>query len=184
MPVVKKEVALINEAIDHATMRVMIDKPGEADEMLGVLSKEEAMEAARERDLDLVLVAAKSDPVVCKIVSYDKYRFSMEKKKKEQLKASKANNQELKELKMSYKIGTHDYETRRSQAERFLKQGNKVKFSMLFRGREVVHADVGREVMLRMASTLEELGTLDSQPKVLGKQMIMLISPKETKAQK
>lgn len=173
---------MINERIEYPEMRVMVDRPGESDEMLGVMSRADALKAAEERDLDLVLINAKGDQVVCKIVSYDKHRFALEKKKKEQLKLSKSNNQELKELKMSYKIGTHDYEVRRNQAEKFLKQGNKVKFSMLFRGREVVHSDVGKEVMLRMANTLEDLGTLDSQPQVIGRQMIMMISPKETKA--
>jgi len=170
----------INEAIEYDEMRVMVDNPGAADEMLGVMNKADAIEAARERELDLVLVAGKSDPPVCKIVSYDKYRYMKEKKLKEQKKAA-SNGQELKELKMSYKIGTHDYDVRRKAAIKFLEQGNKVKFSMLFRGREVVHADVGKGVMLKMAESLEEIGIIDSQPRVLGRQMIMMISPKPVK---
>jgi len=174
-----KDTTPYNEAIQYEEMRVMIDVPGEADEMLGVMSKSDALEAARERDLDLVLVA-KGPPPVCKIVSYDKYRFTKEKKKKEQSKAA-SKGQELKELKMSYNIGEHDSDVRTKQALKFLKQGNKVKFSMLFRGREITHADVGKEVMLKMADTLEDIGVLDSPPKVMGRQMIMLISPKPLK---
>jgi len=113
-------------------------------------------------------------------VSYDKYRFAKEKKKKEQSKAA-SKGQELKELKMSYKIGEHDYEVRKKQALNFLGKGDKVKFSMLFRGREVTHADVGKEIMLRMAESLDDIGQLDGAPKVMGRQMIMLISPKPTK---
>jgi translation initiation factor IF-3 len=113
---------------------------------------------------------------------HTKYRFAKEKKKKEQLKISRSNSQELKELKMSYKIGGHDYDVRKRQAERFLEQGNKVKFSMLFRGREVTHASVGKEIMQKMAADLEDMGNLDAAPKVMGRQMIMMVSPKEGKA--
>ena len=112
-----------------------------------------------------MLIGAKSEPPVCKIVSYDKFRFLKEKRKKEQQKAVKG--QELKELKMSYKIGDHDYEVRRKRAAEFLTKGNKVKFSILFKGREITHADVGKGIMTRMAGSLEELGNVDSPPKVL-----------------
>jgi len=173
-----KDTTPINGAIKYDQMRVMVDAGGGNDEMLGVMSRDEALDAARERELDLVLIAEKSDPPVCKIVSYDKYRFAKEKKRKEQQKAASRGKSELKELKMSYKIGDHDYGVRKKQATRFLTAGDKVKFSMLFRGREVTHADVGREVMLRMAGELEDLGVLDSPPKVMGRQMIMMISPR------
>jgi len=159
-------------------MRVMVDVGDGTDEMLGVMSKDEALAAARERELDLVLIAAKTDPPVVKIVSYDKFRFAKEKKKKEQMKAAARGKSELKELKMSYKIGEHDYMVRKKQAVKFLSSGDKVKFSMLFKGREVTHSDVGREIMLKMAGELEENGTLDAPPKVMGRQMIMMISPK------
>jgi len=176
-PVVK-DTTPINGAIPYDEMRVMVDAGGGTDEMLGVMSKDDALAQARERDLDLVLIADKSSPVVVKIVSYDKFRFAKEKKRKEQQKAAARGKSELKELKMSYKIGDHDYGVRKKQATKFLSSGDKVKFSMLFRGREVTHADVGKEIMLRMAGELEELGVLDSPPKVMGRQMVMMISPK------
>ena len=125
-----------------------------------------------------MLIAGKSDPPVVKIVSYDKFRFAKEKKKKEQQKAAARGKSELKELKMSYKIGEHDYEVRKKSAIKFLTSGDKVKFSMLFRGREVTHSDVGREIMIKMASELEDVGVLDAQPKVMGRQMIMMLSPR------
>jgi len=168
----------INEKIDFETMRVMVDIGGGNDEMLGIMSRDEALAAAQERELDLVLIADKSDPPVVKIVSYDKFRFAKEKKRKEQQKAAARGKSELKELKMTYKIGEHDYSVRQKQAIKFLSAGDKVKFSMLFRGREVTHADVGQKIMLRMAGDLEELGVLDSPPKVMGRQMIMMVSPR------
>lgn len=142
----------INGAIPFETMRVMVDAGDGTDEMVGIMSKEEALGMARDRELDLVLIADKSDPPVVKVVSYDKFRFAKEKKRKEQQKAAARGKSELKELKMSYKIGAHDYEVRKKSAIKFLGAGDKVKFSMLFRGREVTHADVGREIMVRMAS--------------------------------
>lgn len=204
-PVVDK--TPINDAIQFETMRVMVDAGGGADEMLGIMSKEEALKEAEERELDLVLIADKSDPPVVKIVSYDKFRFAKEKKRKEQQKAAARGKSELKELKLSYKIGDHDFEVRKKNAIKFLSAGDKVctavpshhvdqtmltcelciqpvsqvKFSMLFRGREVTHADVGEKIMLRMASDLEELGVLDSPPKVMGRQMIMMVSPRPAK---
>jgi len=176
-----KDTTPINGAIPYDEMRVMVDAGGGKDELLGIMNKDEALAEARERELDLVLIAGKSDPPVVKIVSYDKFRFAKEKKRKEQQKAASRGKSELKELKMSYKIGDHDYGVRKKQAVRFLTAGDKVKFSMLFRGREVTHADVGKEIMLRMAGELEELGLLDSPPKVMGRQMIMMISPKPRK---
>ncbi len=174
----KVDTTPINEAIKHETVRVIVDAGRGDDDLLGVMSLEEALAAARDRELDLVLIAEKSDPPVCKIVSYDKYRFTKEKKKKEQMKAASKGKSELKELKMSYKIGQHDYDVRRKQAVRFLESGDKVKFSMLFKGREVSHSEVGKEVMLRMASELDEIGVVDSPPAVNGRQMIMMINPK------
>jgi len=169
----------INEKIEFDEVRVVIDMPGEADEMVGVMSKADALAKAEEMELDLVLIMAKADPPICKIVNYDKFRYAKEKKKKEQ-KAAASKGQELKELMMSYKIGEHDYEVRKKQALRFLAQGNKVKFSMLFRGREITHSDVGQKIMLGMASDLDETGVLDGTPKIMGRQMIMTISPKAT----
>jgi translation initiation factor IF-3 len=160
----------------------MVDVPGSSDEMIGVMSKSEALKEAAERELDLVLISDKSDPPVCKIVSYDKYRFNKEKKRKETAKVSKQNSQELKELKMSYKIGEHDYDVRKRSAVKFLEKGDKVKFSILFRGREIAHSNVGQDIMNRMADDLQEIGTLDSKPRVMGRQMIMTISPKMGKA--
>ena len=172
-----KDTTPINDAIAFDEMRVVVDVPGGADEMLGVLTKAEALDAAAEREPDLVPIASKGDVPVCKIVSYDKYRFNKEKKKKEQQKAVKG--QELKELKMSYKIGQHDFDVRLRAATRFLDSGDKVKFSIQFKGREIAHSEVAGEVMERMRDALVEKGSPDAPPKVMGRQMIMVISPKK-----
>merc|ERR1719498_328119 len=127
--------------IEAETMRVVVDVPGGSDELLGVMSKQEALGEARSRELDLVLIA-KGDPAVVKIVSYDKFRFAKEKKAKDQKKASKG-----KELKVSYKICDHDFDVRKRNAQKFLSQGNKIKFSIQFKGREIMHSDVGLKVM-------------------------------------
>jgi translation initiation factor IF-3 len=177
MPV--KDTTPINEAIDAQEMRVLVDDGAGKDELLGVMSKEEALAAAEERELDLVLINDKQDPVVCKIISYDKFRFANEKRKKDQRKAASKSKSELKELKMSYKVGQHDYGVRKKQAVKFLSRGDKVKFTMQFRGREMTHANVGKDVLMKMANELEDYGTLDSTPKVMGKAMIMMISPKQ-----
>ena len=172
-----KDTTPINQDIDATQMRVVIDNPGGADTMLGVMDKKAALGEAENRQLDLVLIA-KGDIPVCKIVSYDKFRFNKEKKKKEQQKA--VRGQELKELKMSYKIGQHDFDVRLRAAERFLTSGDKVKFSIQFKGREIAHADVAQEVMERMRDALVEKGTVDAPPRVMGRQMIMTVSPKKS----
>jgi len=176
----QQEQPLINENIgDFAEVRVLVDVPGESDELLGVMSKADAIEAARSRELDLVLIAEKSDPPVCTIVSYDKYRFNKEKKQKDQKKATKG--QELKELKLSYKIGDHDFQVRERAAVKFLGQGHKIKFSIQFKGREIMHSDVGLAVMKKMEANLIDsgVGVVDAPAKVNGRQMIMTVLPKQ-----
>jgi len=167
---------MINELIRAESLRVLNDE-GE----VGILSREEALAAAEDAGVDLVLVA-NGDPPVAKLVSYDKYRYEKEKRKKEQLKASREGSSKLKEVKVSYKIGEHDYGVMRKRAEKFLSSGDKVKVSMLFRGREIAIAkDEGRDLLLRMADDLSEVGVLDATPKVMGRQMIMMVSPKPKK---
>lgn len=176
----EQELPAINENIgDFAEVRVLVDMPGESDELLGVMSKEDAIEAARSRELDLVLIAEKSEPPVCTIVSYDKWRFNREKGQKKQKKATKG--QELKELKLSYKIGDHDFQVRERAAVKFLGQGHKIKFSIQFKGREIMHSDVGLAVMKRMETNLVDsgIGVVDSPAKVNGRQMIMTVLPKQ-----
>merc|ERR1712032_1207918 len=124
------------------------------DTLLGVMPLQEAMEMAKTMgNLDLILVNERSDPPVCKIVDYSKYRYMQEKKAKEVKKNSKAT--EIKEVKMSYKIDVHDYGVRAKNAAKFIRQGNRVKATVMFRGREVQHDKLGFELLDRFAVDLE-----------------------------
>lgn len=142
------------------------------------MSPSEALQIARERDLDLVLVSDKADPPVCRVVDYGKYKFEQEKKAREAKK--KQHTSEVKEVKMRYKIEDHDYQVRLSQAERFLKAGDKVKATIMFRGREIQHSDLAETLLKRMATDLQELGEVQQAPKKEGRTMMMLLSPKKS----
>ena len=128
-----RELPNINDRISYPQLRV-VDADGE---QLGVIDREKALEVARERELDLVLVSEKADPPVCRIMDYGKFKFEQEKKAKEAKK--KSHQTEVKEVKMRYKIDSHDYDVRIGQAQRFLKAGDKVKCTVIFRGREIQH---------------------------------------------
>jgi translation initiation factor IF-3 len=144
---------------------------------LGVISSREAREIAEEKDLDLVLVSDKADPPVCRIMDYGKYKFEQEKKRKEAKR--KQHAAEVKEVKMRYKIEEHDYNVRLSQAQRFLKSGDKVKATVMFRGREIQHSDLAETLLNRMATDLKELAEVQQGPKREGRSMMMLLSPKK-----
>ena len=128
-----RELPNINDRISYPQLRV-VDSDGS---QLGVISREDALEVAKERELDLVLVSEKADPPVCRIMDYGKFKFEQEKKAKEAKK--KSHQTEVKEVKMRYKIDQHDYDVRIGQAVRFLKAGDKVKCTVIFRGREIQH---------------------------------------------
>jgi len=169
-----RDLPQINERIRFPKVRV-IDTEGA---QLGIMAPSEALQIARERDLDLVLVSDKADPPVCRVVDYGKYKFEQEKKAREAKK--KQHTSEVKEVKMRYKIEDHDYQVRLSQAERFLKAGDKVKATIMFRGREIQHSDLAETLLKRMATDLQELGEVQQAPKKEGRTMMMLLSPKKS----
>jgi translation initiation factor IF-3 len=177
MPVIEKkrtrDLPQINERIRFPKIRV-IDTDGS---QLGILPPQEALQLAEEKDLDLVLLSDKADPPVCRIMDYGKYKFEQEKKAREARK--KQHTADVKEVKMRYKIEEHDYNVRVKQAERFLKDGDKVKATVMFRGREIQHSDLAEELLKRMATDLEPLGELQQAPKKEGRNMMMLISPRK-----
>jgi len=127
--------------------------------------------------LDLVLVSDKADPPVCRIMDYGKFKFEQEKKAREARK--KQHTADVKEVKMRYKIEDHDYQVRVNQAVRFLKDGDKVKATITFRGREIQHSDLAEDLLKRMATDLEELAEVQQAPKREGRNMMMLLSPKK-----
>ena len=170
----ERELPNINERINYANLRV-VDSDGT---QLGVISREEALEVAKDRELDLVLVSEKATPPVCRIMNYGKFKFEQEKKAKEAKK--KSHQTEVKEVKMRYKIDQHDYQVRISQATRFLKAGDKVKCTVIFRGREIQHTALAETLLKRMAKDLEEKAEVQQTPKREGRNMIMFLTPRKT----
>jgi translation initiation factor IF-3 len=141
------------------------------------MHRDEALAKAKELGgLDLILVNPSSDPPVCKIVDYSKYRYSQEKKAKEVKKNSKAT--EIKEVKMSYKIDVHDYDVRKKSALKFLNQGNRVKCTVMFRGREVQHDQLGFELLDKLAADLDGVCVREGRAKREGKNLSLIISPR------
>jgi translation initiation factor IF-3 len=168
-----RDLPQINERIRFPKIRV-IDTDGA---QLGILTPQEAMRLADEKELDLVLVSDKADPPVCRIMDYGKYKFELEKKAREAKK--KQHTADVKEVKMRYKIEEHDYNVRVNQAERFLKAGDKVKATITFRGREIQHSDLAEELLQRMAKDLQDVAEVQQSPKKEGRNMMMLFSPKK-----
>ncbi|MDX2100578.1 MAG: translation initiation factor IF-3 [Leptolyngbyaceae cyanobacterium bins.59] len=177
MPVIEKkqnrDLPQINERIRFPKIRV-IDSDGK---QLGIISPREALQIAEEKELDLVLVSDKADPPVCRIMDYGKFKFEQEKKAREAKK--KQHTSDVKEVKMRYKIEEHDYNVRINQAERFLKSGDKVKATIMFRGREIQHTDLAETLLIRMATDLQEVAEVQQAPKKEGRNMMMLLAPKK-----
>ena len=169
-----RELPNINERINYPELRV-VDSDGQ---QLGVIDRLKALEIASKRELDLVLVSEKANPPVCRIMDYGKYKFEQEKKAKEARK--KSHQTEVKEVKMRYKIDKHDYDVRIGQALRFLKSGDKVKCTVIFRGREIQHSNLAETLLLKMANDLEEQSEVQQSPKREGRNMIMFLSPRKT----
>tara|TARA_B100000900_G_scaffold284399_1_gene243649 strand:+ start:128 stop:718 length:591 start_codon:yes stop_codon:yes gene_type:complete len=169
-----RELPNINERIKYPQLRV-VDSDGK---QLGVIDRVKALDIANQRELDLVLVSEKANPPVCRIMDYGKYKFEQEKKAKEARK--KSHQTEVKEVKMRYKIDKHDYDVRIGQAVRFLKSGDKVKCTVIFRGREIQHSNLAETLLLKMANDLEEQSEVQQRPKREGRNMIMFLSPRKT----
>lgn len=149
----------------------------EKDEPLGIMSKSDALAKAKELGgLDLILINENSDPPVAKIADYSKFRYEREKKAKEVKKKSKAS--ELKEVKMSYKIDVHDYGVRIKNASKFIKQGNRVKCTIQFRGREVQHDKLGFELLDKMAEDMSDICTMEGKAKREGRNLSGILCPR------
>jgi translation initiation factor IF-3 len=161
----------INEAIRVPRVR-LIDEKGE---QLGIKSREEAIDYAFSKNLDLVEVAANADPPVCRVMDYGKYKYEQEQKAKTARKHQVSVN--VKEIKLRPKIGVHDYETKKGHVVRFLKQRAKVKVTIMFRGREQSHPERGRDLLMRLAEDVKELGQIESPPLQDGRNMVMVLAP-------
>ena len=162
----------MNEEIDTAQVRV-VDADGE---MLGVLSPQEAIEKALEAGLDLVEVSPNAEPPVCKVLDYGKYKYEEQKRKNEARKKQKTID--VKEIKMRPGIDEHDYQVKLRSMVRFLEEGDKVKVTIRFRGRELVHNELGMEVLDRVRDETEELAKVEVFPRLEGRMMTMVLAPR------
>ena len=165
----------INEEIRDREVRV-IDSDGT---QLGIMPIAEAMRLADEKNTDLVKIAPQAKPPVCKIMDYGKYRFEQAKREKEAKKNQRVI--EIKEVRLSLNIDTHDFETKANQAIKFLKSGNRVKVSIRFRGREMAHPENGLVTMSKFAEAVSEYGTVEKPAKLEGRSMLMFIAAKSSK---
>ena len=168
----------INEEIRDREVRV-IDSDGT---QLGVMPIAEAMRLADEKNTDLVKIAPQAKPPVCKIMDYGKYRFEQAKREKEAKKNQRV--MEVKEIRMSPSIGENDLQTKLKAALKFLADGDRVKVSIRFRGREMAHTNLGEQILRDFADKCSELANLDKQPKLEGRNMSMFLSPKSAQAVK
>ena len=168
----------INEEIIDKEVRLI----GHEGEQLGIMSAQEALRIATEHELDLVKIAPGSNPPVCRIMDYGKFRFEQAKKEKEAKKNQRVI--EIKEIRMSPGIDTNDFNTKLKNAQKFLSDGDRVKVSVRFRGREMAHTNIGEVLLKDFAAKCAEIANLDKQPKLEGRNMSIFLSPKPTTAPK
>jgi len=169
--VISKDTTNINQAIRASEVRVIDDENNQ----LGVMDLNSALLAAEEHGLDLVEVSPTAKPPVCRIMDYGKYKYQQSKRAAEAKK--KQVRVEIKEVKLRPKTDEHDYQFKVKNAMRFLGEGNKVKVTIMFRGREVTHPEFGRRILERVATDVAELGQVESRPNMSGRFMSMVISP-------
>ena len=165
----------LNEDIRDSEIRLI----GSTGEQLGIMSAAQAQRIADEQGLDLVKISPQATPPVCKLMDYGKFRFEQGKREKE----AKKNQHvvEIKEIRMSPGIDVGDFNTKLKNAQKFLADGNRVKVSVRFRGREMAHTDIGKDLLVRVAEQCAEVATLDKEPKLEGRSMSIFLSPKTGK---
>ena len=154
----------------------MIDEDGT---QLGIMTSQEAFKIAVEKELDLVKIAPTSNPPVCKIMDYGKYRFEQAKREKEARRHQ--HIVEVKEIRMSPSIGINDFNVKLNHGKKFLKEGDRLKITVRFRGREMAHTDIGEKLLQKFAAECAEFGTVDKNPKLEGRHMSMFLTPKANK---
>lgn len=164
----------MNEQIRAREVRV-VDSDGE---QLGIMPLRDALKVASDKNLDLVAVSLNAKPPVCRIMDFGKYKFEQSKREKEARRNQKIIT--VKEVKVRPNIEDHDFDVKLKNAIRFLANGDKVKATVMFRGREITHPELGQKLLLRMAKEVEELAVVERVPKVEGRNMIMILTPKQT----
>jgi len=164
----------VNERIKTREVRLV----GEKGEQLGIMPMYQALEIAREHNLDLVEVAATASPPVCRLLDYGKYRYEQTKKERQARKSQKVSL--LKEVRLRPKIGDHDFEAKARSIKKLLGGGDKVKVTVMFRGREITHSEIGFRLLQRMVESVKEVATIGRQPLIEGKRMHLILSPAAT----
>ncbi len=165
----------LNEEIRDSELRLI----GSSGEQLGIMSAAQAQQIADEQGLDLVKISPQANPPVCKLMDYGKFRFEQSKREKEARKNQHVV--EIKEVRMSPGIDIGDFNTKLKNAQKFLSEGNRVKVSVRFRGREMAHTEIGRDLLLRFAEQVGEIAAMDKEPKLEGRNMSIFLSPKSGK---
>jgi|TARA_B100001093_G_C26673055_1_gene947040 translation initiation factor IF-3 len=168
----KRDLHKINRFISNENVRVIL----EDGEQLGVMTTKDAIELAQSRGVDLVEIAPNNDPPVCKIIDYGKFKYQEQKKKNEAKKKQKV--METKEVKIRPGTGDHDYDVKLRNARKFISEGNRVKFSLRFKGREMEHSNLGIAMLLRLKQDLIEVIRVEMEPKIEGRQAFLVVAPK------
>ena len=163
---------MVNEEINAPEVRLI----GDDGEQLGIMSAAEALRIAEEKEKDLVMIAAGGKPPVCKIMDYGKYRFEQSKREKEAKKKQRVI--EIKEIRMSPSIGENDFNTKLRSGQKFLLEGNRLKVTIRFRGREMAHTNLGEQLLKNYAAKCADIASMDKNPKLEGRNMSMFLSPK------
>jgi translation initiation factor IF-3 len=174
----ERDTTRINERIRVPQVRLI----SETGDQVGVIPTEQALRYAQERDLDLVEVAAEARPPVCRVLDYSKYKYEQDQK----AKAARKHQQQvtIREMKLRPKIATHDYETKKGHVRRFLDHGDKVKVTIMFRGRETTHPERGEQLLMRLAEDVADLGSIEQRPSLDGRNMTMVLNPLKAKERK
>lgn len=172
--IAKQNDVLINEQIRFDEVMVI----GPNGEKLGIKKREDALTLANYAGLDLVLMSSNGVPV-CKLIDYNKFKYEKGKREKEAKKKQREQNLELKEYRLSVTIDTHDFETKLKNAKSYVEKGHKVKVSVRFKGRQIAHSDLGRDVILKFADALSEVGVIEQAPKLEGRSMSLVVAPKK-----
>lgn len=173
----KQKDLFINEQIRAKEVMVI----GPNGEQLGIKSREDALTLANYAGFDLVLINPNGNPAVCKIMDYNKYKYEAKKKNKENLKKQREANLEMKEYRLSVTIDVADFNTRVKNASKYLEKGHKIKVSIKFKGREMAHPELGKDVLLRFFDAVKDIAMIEQQPKIEGRYITMILMPHKEK---
>ena len=173
----KEKELYVNEQIRAKEVMVI----GPNGEQLGIKDIKDALTLASYAGFDLVLISPNANPQVCKIMDYNKYKYESKKRQKENIKKQRESNLEVKEYRLSVTIDVHDFDTKVRNSSKYLEKGHKVKVAVRFKGRELAHPELGRDVLIRFADKVQDIAEIEEQPKLEGRFMIMMLIPKKEK---